>query len=268
LDPSYQVVQVHGPGLAGYFSSVFEDDQGGNALDSELAGQHLFRLGVHLGQADPRLKARGGLLVNGGHRLAGPAPGGPEINDHRDSRTGDGPLKSLLSEFHRVGGKQVFLALAAFGMVAQPVPLNPIHGAALGTGDFHGLLHFIPLHQKTEQRTDTRADLEKNFFSLSVQMLRRAFGFESFQFPHKILKTFGTQSMGKVQIHVLFKVALQLRPVLLVIANLLALGANGNHPADFFQLGYILYYQEGKGLPSKPKRGGGNQDIDVSSLAA
>jgi hypothetical protein len=44
-----------------------------------------------------------------------------------------------------VGGEQVFFAPAAFGMVAQAVIRHPIHGAALGTDDFHDLLHFTPL---------------------------------------------------------------------------------------------------------------------------
>jgi hypothetical protein len=67
-----------------------------------------------------------------------------------------------------VGAKQVFFALAAFGMVAQPIILHPIHGTTFGANDFHGLLHFTPLHRKTDKRTKAARFSNKEIFPSSI----------------------------------------------------------------------------------------------------
>jgi hypothetical protein len=68
-----------------------------------------------------------------------------------------------------VGAKQVFFALAAFGMVAQPVTLHPIHGTTFGANDFHGLLHFTPpFTEKLINERKPRVSRAKKYFPLHL----------------------------------------------------------------------------------------------------
>src|SRR5690606_13759891 len=61
--------------------------------DPEMAGERLLVVGVHLDEADVRVFL-GGLLEGRRERLAGAAPGRPEV-DHDDVVAGDGLVELL-----------------------------------------------------------------------------------------------------------------------------------------------------------------------------
>jgi hypothetical protein len=98
-----QTLGWHQTGLQVEEDLLAEDAQGGDALDAELAGQGLLFVHVDL-HALHRGVVRGELVEDGSKGLAGPAPGGPEVDEH-GVVVGEGLFKILDGKF--LGGHGV-----------------------------------------------------------------------------------------------------------------------------------------------------------------
>src|SRR5207248_4433950 len=77
------------PRLPRDFLAALENDQRRNTSNAITSGDLLRTLGVELGESNARFELRGGTREVRRHRAAGPAPRGPEIDDHGDLATVD-----------------------------------------------------------------------------------------------------------------------------------------------------------------------------------
>jgi hypothetical protein len=108
------------------------------AADAEAGADALNRLGIDLGEYDPRLKPRRRALELGRHHLARATPRGPEVDED-----GDIALLDVLQEArfvikrHRVAGKKLRLAFAADSLagVGEPWLRNAVQRVATRTKD-------------------------------------------------------------------------------------------------------------------------------------
>jgi hypothetical protein len=82
--PRQQLRQGHQPRLARNLAAVVYEHQGRYGLDGEALQQFRRRIAVHLDQPHVRLELGCRLFEDRRHRLAGAAPGCPEINQQRN----------------------------------------------------------------------------------------------------------------------------------------------------------------------------------------
>jgi hypothetical protein len=84
--------------------AIGEEDQGWHALDAHLHGRPQVLVGIQAGETQLAGVRLTQLLEDGGQRAAGRAPGGREIDDHRQRRVqdllgkilvGDGQYRSI-----------------------------------------------------------------------------------------------------------------------------------------------------------------------------
>lgn len=141
IDPGHQSFDVKGPGLPPYLSSIFEQSQGGDALDAELGCRGLIRFGIQFYQTHPGFETGCGLFEHRCHHFTGSAPGRPEINQH-----GKGCFIQMLSEMnagqlHRFSRENRFFTLTTHRMVRKFIGRNPVDGVALGTSQGMRLIH-------------------------------------------------------------------------------------------------------------------------------
>src|SRR6266403_4919695 len=82
--PRQQLRQGHQPRLARNLAAVVYEHQGRYGLDGEALQQFRRRIAVHLDQPHVRLELGCRLFEDRRHRLAGAAPGCPEIDEQRN----------------------------------------------------------------------------------------------------------------------------------------------------------------------------------------
>ena len=97
-----------------------EYHQGGNAANGVACGQGSLLFGIHLDEPQTRFKFVRHIVEDGGKLLAGAAPAGPKIDNHRDIGLDQGIKLRLLSD---AGGlaEQGRLAVTTVGRQAEPV---------------------------------------------------------------------------------------------------------------------------------------------------
>ena len=81
------------------------------------------------------------FLDDGADHLAGPAPGGPEIDQDWNIVTFQILRKRRLGQLDWVGIEQGPVALAAARSLVEPGRGDPVHGVAMGTNDVQGVSH-------------------------------------------------------------------------------------------------------------------------------
>jgi hypothetical protein len=75
--------------------AALEQQQGGDVADAVLGGQRAVLVHVDLGDLDLARVLVGGLVEQGRDGLAGAAPDGPEVDEHRLGRADDLGLKAV-----------------------------------------------------------------------------------------------------------------------------------------------------------------------------
>jgi hypothetical protein len=88
-------------------------------------------LGVHFGQNNLSLKGRRSLGKGLSHHFARPAPGRPEIDQHRQGGTGDEALEGLVRKFDRMGGQKGGSAFRADRVLADAFGQDGVDGPAV-----------------------------------------------------------------------------------------------------------------------------------------
>src|SRR5690625_328201 len=83
LDPGLQLILRQRADLGAGHLAVTEDHQGGDPPDSVLGGGHGIFVDVELRDLDLVAECRGNLFESRRDHLAGAAPFGPEVHDHR-----------------------------------------------------------------------------------------------------------------------------------------------------------------------------------------
>lgn len=104
-------------GMASNLPAAFENCDGRYALDPKLSSYMPFGVRVDLCQTYRGFQFRSGLFERRGHRLAGPAPGSPEINNNGDVIAFDKFAERAVRQVQWFPVKQRFMAFAAVRFV-------------------------------------------------------------------------------------------------------------------------------------------------------
>lgn len=139
--PSNDVGGAHGSRLTCNLAAILKNDHRRDAPDTMLCGDVLFGVRVEFDESGTGGKLGRCLLERGRHHLAWPAPGCPEVDDHRDVVTRNVSLKSGASQLRRMRREQRLSALAADGILSQSLGRYAINDMALGTDDMFWLAH-------------------------------------------------------------------------------------------------------------------------------
>jgi len=115
-----------------------------NGLDSELGGEGGFGFGVDFEHESVAGHLLGEKFEFRGGRLAGSAPGGPEVDEYRD--------RGVLDDFGKGGGvdrkgfregREEGLTLATTATMGQMGGGDPVGGGAFGAGGEEGEGHYF-----------------------------------------------------------------------------------------------------------------------------
>ena len=93
LYPAHDVGSTHRARLSGDLAATAKQCQRRNTAYTEARAERLLGLGVDLGQANARLEFARRLFELWRHHFAGPAPGRPEIDQHRNISAADVPIE-------------------------------------------------------------------------------------------------------------------------------------------------------------------------------
>ena len=150
-NPVAQIVRVHCAGLAGDFTTVFENDERGNTADVETTGSVRVRIGIELREAHGRFELFCDPLKVRRHHFAGPAPFCPEIDYDWDAAAFYVRGKTAIGEFDRPACEQWLFALTTGRVIAKPRFRNPVDRIAPRAGDMIVIVHFVnPLRRFTQ----------------------------------------------------------------------------------------------------------------------
>ena len=111
---------LHQPGLTLFLVAVLKCNQKRDAADAVLGPGLGEGLGIKFGETGLALHGFRGPREFGPHHLAGPAPGGPEIDDKGQGVTPGSVFEEVESDLDRMIGQQFYTAFAAFRAVAKP----------------------------------------------------------------------------------------------------------------------------------------------------
>jgi hypothetical protein len=104
--PRLDLARGHGPGHAGYFPALPEEDEAWYGLDGEA------RTGQRAGPLCPSwpdgltLESGSSLGKGRAHHLARPAPGRPEVHEDGQGRAGDETVEGLVREVDGLAGRR------------------------------------------------------------------------------------------------------------------------------------------------------------------
>jgi hypothetical protein len=150
-NPVAQFVRVHRAGLAGDFTTIFENDERGDTADIETAGSVRIRIGIEFREAHGRFELFCDSLKVRRHHFAGPAPFCPKIDYHRNAATLYVCGKTAIGEFDRPACEQWLFALATGRVIAKPRFRNPVDRITPRAGDMIVIVHFVnPLRRFTQ----------------------------------------------------------------------------------------------------------------------
>lgn len=123
-----------------------EHDQHGNAADVVAGGQIPLSFGIDLEKSNLRFNLCGNALEGRSHDLAGPAPIGPEVHDHRNVVALNLDGKALGGHRERLAAEQRLMTAAAFRFRSRRVGRDAIDGIAMRTNDISCLVthDFVP----------------------------------------------------------------------------------------------------------------------------
>jgi hypothetical protein len=141
LDPGPQGGGIGDAGLAGGDLPALEGEQGRNPLHAEATRQAAVGVHIDLDEAGPRFELGGGAGEHRRHGAAGPAPGGPEVDDQRQVAGRQVLGEPRFIERHRFAGEQGLVAAAAARGLAEPFGRQAIGAVAVRTDDVQGLGH-------------------------------------------------------------------------------------------------------------------------------
>ena len=141
LCPAHNVGSAHGPGLARHLFAVIKERQRRDAANVKARTQIGHCFSVHFCKAYLGLKLRCGLLIGWRHLAAGTAPWGPEINEYRYLVAADVFVKGCFVKRRGMRIEESLLAIAASGVIAKLVCLQPIGGVAVRADDVDWFSH-------------------------------------------------------------------------------------------------------------------------------
>ena len=125
--PPLHLLARHGAGLLVEEQAALDDREVRNAANSELLGELRVFLRVHLQDEGAPRHLRGGLRDLGSGDLAGPAPGRPEVHQHRHLRVAGDLAEDLRVRFDGLSDRRdLRLAVAAAPLVGQPLGRRPV----------------------------------------------------------------------------------------------------------------------------------------------
>jgi hypothetical protein len=150
-NPVAQFVRVHCAGLAGDFTTIFENDERGDTANIETAGSVRIRIGIEFRETHGRFELFCDPLKVRRHHFAGPAPFCPEIDYDRDAAAFYVCGKTAIGEFDRPACEQWLFTLTTGWVIAKPRFRNPVDRITPRAGDMIVIVHFVhPLRRFTQ----------------------------------------------------------------------------------------------------------------------
>lgn len=139
--PANNVGGAHGSRLTCNLAAIPENDHRRDTPDTVLRGDVLFGVRVQFDESGTGSKLGRCLRKRGRHHLAWPAPGCPEVDDHRDVVARNVSTKIGASQLRRMRREQRLSALAANGILGKSHGRYAIDDMAMGTDDMLWLAH-------------------------------------------------------------------------------------------------------------------------------
>lgn len=140
-DPPHNILKTQRSRLAGQFTPASQQHQGRDTGNAEPDGQRLLFFCIYFCQPNLRLQHLRRLLIGRGHHSAGPAPGGPEIDQQGNFRSLGVEIEIRRREGDRMPRKQCPMTLTAARLLRQTSRRHSIDTSALRADQVNHVTH-------------------------------------------------------------------------------------------------------------------------------